>query len=109
MTYLITNKETNEVMRWGDKLDYLSNGYPRLIDENVAFVANMVNVHEVESVPVEVSSLKYCYTEEQGFYENPNYVEPNPYGIPDELLQQIQDDTAAQIVQEVAEEGIAWE
>ncbi|WP_207708624.1 hypothetical protein [Emergencia sp. 1XD21-10] len=40
---------------------------------------------------------KHCYTETEGFYKNPDYVEPNPYGIPDELVEQIKNDTIAQV------------
>ena len=33
-------------------------------------------VFEVEEIPEGVESEKYCYTEADGFYKNPNYVEP---------------------------------
>lgn len=31
---------------------------------------------EVDSLPADYADNKYCYTEEKGFYLNPNYVEP---------------------------------
>ena len=31
---------------------------------------------EVDSLPDEYKDVKYCYTEEDGFYLNPNYSEP---------------------------------
>ena len=87
-----------------------SNGYPVLIEENTAFPPETVNIHQNVEVSNEVKSnpSKYCYTPEQGFYENPNYVEPDPantYGIPDELFNQIKSDYREQIAQEVSENG----
>lgn len=87
-----------------------SNGYPVLIEENTAFPPETVNIHQNVEVSDEVKSnpSKYCYTPEQGFYKNPNYVEPDPantYGIPDELFNQIKSDYREQIAQEVSENG----
>lgn len=103
--YLIIVKEDNRIIAMGKALDYMSNGYPRLVNENVAFVKEDVDVHEVESVPSEVIPEKYCYTEADGFYINPNYVEPdatNTYGIPDETYHQILDDYTMQLIEEGA-------
>ena len=87
-----------------------SNGYPVLIEENTAFPPEPINIHQNVEVSDEVKSnpSKYCYTPEQGFYENPNYVEPDPantYGISDELFNQIKSDYREQIAQEVSENG----
>lgn len=87
-----------------------SNGYPVLIEENTAFPPETVNIYQNVEVSDEIKSnlSKYCYTEEQGFYENPNYVEPdatNTYGIPDELFNQIKADYREQIAKEVSENG----
>ena len=92
--FVITTKEDMGyiILRIGEILDYMSNGYPRLVNENVAFVKENVNVHEVSEVPSEVIPEKYCYTEADGFYINPNWVEPDPtntYGIPDETYHAI--------------------
>lgn len=87
-----------------------SNGYPVLIEENVAFPPETVNIYQNVEVSDEVKTnpSKYCYTEEKGFYVNPDYVEPDPtntYGIPDELFNQIKSDYREQIAQEVSENG----
>lgn len=79
-----------------------SNGYPVLIEENTAFPPETVNIHQNVEVSNEVKSnpIKYCYTSEQGFYKNPNYVEPdatNTYGIPDETYHAIIDDYTAEL------------
>ena len=100
--FLITIKEdnSNRIRMMGKRLDYMANGYPRLIDENVAFPTEMVDVHEVESVPDEVIPEKYCYTEADGFYLNPNYVEPDPtniYNIPDETYHAIINDLTSEV------------
>ena len=98
--YLITVKDDNRIMMMGEALDYMSNGYPRLVNENVAFVKEDVNVHEVAEVPSEVIPEKYCYTAEQGFYLNPDWVEPDPtntYGVPDDVYHAIIDDYTAEL------------
>lgn len=33
-------------------------------------------LHEVEELPMDFEPNKYCYTEEEGFYENPEWVDP---------------------------------
>lgn len=107
--YVITSN--NCIVGIGEILDYIEeNGYPLLVNENVAFVSNAVTIYENVEVSEEIKNnwLKYCYTPEQGFYENPNYVEPDPsntYGIPDELFNQIKSDYREQIAQEVSENG----
>ena len=54
-------------------------------------------LYKVDSLPEDFEPNKYCYTETNGFYINPNYVELKQYGIPDELLQQIKDDTIQEV------------
>lgn len=91
--YVITENESNIVLGKGGRLDYMSNGYPMLVEENTAYPTDMVTVHKLEDIPQEITSdNKYCYTEEKGFYLNPNYEEPNEYGIPNDLLNSIIDD-----------------
>ena len=58
-------------------------------------------IGEVDSVPKEVEIGKYCYTPEDGFYVNPNYKEPNPYGIPDYLVEQIKNDAITEVEEAV--------
>lgn len=79
-----------------------SNGYPVLIEENIAFPPETVNIHQNVEVSDEIklNPSKYCYTSEQGFYENPNHVEPDPtntYGVSDDVYHQIIDDYTAEI------------
>ena len=98
--YLITIKDDNRLMMMGKALDYMSNGYPRLVNENVAFPTEMVNVYEASEVPSGVIPEKYCYTEADGFYLNPDWVEPdatNTYGIPDETYHAIINDLTTEV------------
>ena len=79
--FIVTVKENSaispsEILCMGSRLGYLENGYPHLIDENLSFVNDSVDVFDVESVPEGIEPTKYCYTPEKGFYENPNYIEP---------------------------------
>lgn len=83
--YVVTNKKTNVIMEMGEKMDYMSNGYPRLVNENIAFPTWMVFVNGEEAVdpkipdtivvPDEVEPAKWCYSREKDFYLNPNYKE----------------------------------
>lgn len=94
---IITNKNTNEILDYG-VVDYMENGYPRVVESDIAYIADSVNVWEAD-IPDGVYPVKYCYTPDQGFYENPDYVEPNPYGVPDETVQAIKDDTILDLIE----------
>ena len=74
--FIITEKLQNIILMFGEQLDYLSNGYPRLIDKNIAFPTESVNVFEVDNIADNICPHKYCYTTEKGFFENLNYVSP---------------------------------
>lgn len=109
--YLITNKERmfedgtlhgNEVLMWDIEVDYLMNGYPRLVNKNTAFPREMVNVIVLDSIPDEVKEMKYCYTKKQGFYLNPDWSEQSKYGIPNDLLEQIKQDQINEITKGVS-------
>ena len=76
--YLLTGSENKEIIAFGEELDYMPNGYPRLVKENVAFVKEFVNVYEVPEIPENVEPGRYCYDEETGFYKNTDYREPEP-------------------------------
>lgn len=102
--YIIVNKDNNIFIASGETLDYMDNGYPILVNENIAFATEIVNVYEVKKIPESVSYIKYCYTPEQGFYLNPDWQEPNKYGISNNLLAQIEQDYRDKLAEEVAEE-----
>ena len=80
MKYIITNKD-NEIIHISDTIGYQENGNI-LVDNGSLAIAKAPNekmgVYEVEDVAEGICERKYCYTEEQGFYKNPNYREPEP-------------------------------
>ncbi|MEY8366099.1 hypothetical protein AALA22_10725 [Anaerovoracaceae bacterium 41-7] len=100
--YVITLKDSNELIMHGEKLDYMSNGYPILVNENTAFPNHMVDVHSIENMPEDIEDGKCCYTPEKGFYENPNWREPNKYGLADEQIAEIEQGYRDRLAQEVA-------
>lgn len=101
--FVITTKEENIVIAFGELIDYLDNGYPMLVNENIAFPIDYVNVYEIEEFPEEIIDGKYCYTSEKGFYDNPNWIDPDPgnvYGINDIVYHQIIDDYTNMLIEE---------
>ena len=98
--FIITDKTEKAVIGFGARLDYMSNGYPRLMEEDIAYPTHMVDVFEIEALPVDFIIGKYCYTEAEGFYINPDWVEPDPtntYGIPDETYHAIINDLTSEV------------
>lgn len=76
--YIITSKEFKTVLGICDELDYMKNGYPRMVQENIAFPKEMVDIYENIIVPDDVEPNKNCYSPADGFYINPNWTEPKP-------------------------------
>lgn len=96
----ITDKAVADVWKEDDILSELPNGYIWIKTPNIAYPNDLyVAYSEVTEVPEDAIS-KYCYDTFNGFYLNPNYVQANPYGIADDLLERIKNDTIAE-VQEV--------
>lgn len=107
--FIITGKNDSAIFGYGENLEYLENGYPTLVDYNIAWNPNDVTIQEISSVPDEVEVGKYCYTEAEGFYINPNWKEPNPdntyEGVPDEVFEQILSDYREKLAEEVSSNG----
>lgn len=87
--YLIISKSDRSVLGFDSEIRYQENGYPVLVNENIAFVSEDVDVIEAENIPDDLENDKYCYAERLGFYENPDYVKPNEYGLPEEIYEEI--------------------
>ena len=67
--FIITAKKVNSVVNYGLHLDYMSNGYPRLVDEDTAFLPSSFDVHETDlELPEDINKKPYCFTDEKGFY-----------------------------------------
>ena len=103
--YILTNDnvvfitgELIEVGRWEN--DPTMDTYRIKNGENYQYAVLAFELHEVESLPEDFVPNKYCYTEAEGFYINPSYIEPdktNTYGIPDETYHAIIDDYTAEL------------
>lgn len=78
--FIITDKRTNVVLAIGERLERIKeNGYPVLVNENVAFPPKDVDIYEGDCSGVsinDISKSKICYNTVSGFYENPRYVSP---------------------------------
>lgn len=66
-----------------------------LVDEEKAFNKKtfidkslVTHIYELEKIPEGVCRIKWCYTEEQGFYKNENYEEPMTAEKKIEMLEQ---------------------
>lgn len=77
------------------EIKILSNGYPYIVQDESSFPPDMFGLYYgVEGVPDNPVD-KYGYTPEDGFFEI------NPYGISNELLEQIKDDTIQEVQNEL--------
>ena len=78
--YILTNKD-NVIIHISETIGYEENGNI-LVDGGSLAIAvapnETINVYEVETVDEGITSEKYCYTEEKGFYKNEGYQEPEP-------------------------------
>ena len=73
--YIITDKD-DKIMCISNTLNYQKNGNLLVQNDNYAIPPILVKkVYENVEVPEKVVEDKYCYTEEQGFYRNPNWKE----------------------------------
>ena len=99
--YVVTQTDLNIVLDVCADIEYLDNGYPCNSETKVSYVVGFVNVNVVDEIPDGVERIKYCYTPAEGFYKNPNYVEPSKYGIPDALVEQIKNDAIAEVEEAV--------
>lgn len=79
---IITNNNVvfnhgNEIEKGRWENDPSTDTYRITTDEGYQYcvIADFV-IHEVEALPEDFESNKYCYTEADGFYANPDWVEP---------------------------------
>lgn len=111
--YITVRKQDKSIVNILKNIEEFDNGIMELQGDGSRFV--ILNgsglelfggkiYNEIPDLPEYVEPEKYCYTEADGFYPNPNYEEPNPYGISDDLLKQIKEDTITE-VQEGAKNG----
>lgn len=88
--FLITSKKDKRITDISETIGYETNGNIILDNGTQIGCFREVDVHEVEEIPEEVCTEKYCYTEADGFYVNENYVEPvNPNAEMEALQEQV--------------------
>ena len=99
--FIITKKKDNVVEGISETLHYISDtNYVRINNQNLVFNPNSCKIYEIEDVANYVEPEKYCYTEERGFYENPDWVEPvNPEV--EVIRQEYRDELAQEVSQNV--------
>lgn len=111
MNTIITDTDTHEIMAIGTLKEYWDNGYPIITDENgndVAYPTGFTTMYENVDVPEHVIAFRFCYDPESGFYENPNWVAPDPsnsFGLPDDVYQQIKNQAITEVQEGVVNNG----
>ena len=97
--YVIIDKNDNVILGVGNRLDYAKNGYPMLVETNTQYVAEHVLVREIEIVPDDVNTIKYCYSDEDGLYPNPlvQETETNPWNLPQQIIDEIKEEAIAEV------------
>lgn len=78
MKYIITD-ENNVIIHISDTIGYQENGNVLVDNDTLAIAKPLVKgVFEIENIEEGIVEAKYCYTKEEGFYNNENYREPEP-------------------------------
>lgn len=101
MKSIITEKESCIVREVAETVQKIDNNIFKC--GSIIYSAELFNCFENVETLDEITPFKYYYTPEQGFYKNPNWVEPdtsNTFGIPDDVYMAIKE----QAIQEVQNE-----
>lgn len=72
---IVTYKD-NRIVAIREDISYEENGNVLIGDNQAIGFWFVGGVYDVAGIPEGIEEEKYCYTEEQGFYVNENYVEP---------------------------------
>ena len=74
--YILTNKD-DVVFHISETKNYQANGNVLVDNDTLAIPPILIKeIFEVEEIPAEIQTYKYCYTAEKGFCKNENYREP---------------------------------
>lgn len=105
--YIITDNK-DVIIHISETIGYQENGNVLVDNDTLAIAKPLVKgVYEVENIEENVTEIKYCYTEEKGFYANENYKEPEPTEAEKikelkqqiNILQAVNEDLAEQITE----------
>jgi len=100
MSDIIVEKELKVLRDIGNSFEETEKSFA---NKNVRYSKSLFDKYQNVDIADDILPIKYCYTPEQGFYENPNWSEPdtsNTFGIPDDVYMAIKE----QAIQEVQNE-----
>lgn len=98
---IIVEKNTNVVRGIGERADDKETYW--LINQT-RFSKKFFELYEKIDFQENVATMKFCYTPEQGFYENPNWEEPdtsNTFGIPEDVYMAIKEHAIQEVQNEL--------
>lgn len=94
---------------WGEDLhkeepNFDPNFYKNVVqfDERSGYGIANQQLYELTEVPEDITEpyYRWCYTEEKGFYKNPEYIEPNnEFGIDNDTYNQVIDNYTLELVE----------
>ena len=90
--FVITRSKDNVIEGLSSTVTTLETDYIKT-DRNVVMNPKNVTLHEIDNLPVNIERIKYCYTEEKGFYVNPDWVEPEV----EDPIQEYRDQLASEV------------
>ena len=76
-----------------------------LIGDGMKYDAERFHAYEIGVMPGDYSVGRYVYMGGRGFVRNPEYVEPNKWNLPNEVIEEIKNEGLREIQQEVVEVG----
>ena len=87
--YILTDNE-NRILAISKTLSYQNDGYPVVYNDTLAIASTLVShtYEKDEEIDNKYNSHKYCYTEEKGFYIDPNW---RPYYPTEERVAALED------------------
>ena len=72
--YIIIGKQDNDIKGYGSSIEYLENDYPYIKEMQTAYLPDEVQILTIDSIPENIKIGEWCYTLEEGFYENPKWI-----------------------------------
>lgn len=90
--FVITRNKDNVIEGLSSTVTTLETDYIKT-DKNVVMNPKNVALYDIDNLPVSIERIKYCYTEEKGFYVNPDWVEPEV----EDPIQEYRDQLASEV------------
>lgn len=84
--YVLTSRHDDSFIMWGKKCEVNNHGYVHMLNEGIAYPANIVYVNGEEptrgelpprmDLPDDIEPGRWCYTKEEDWFPNPDWKEP---------------------------------